>query len=302
MRRFFRLCNVATLLWCLTGIAWAAPRVAIVTPVAGSVWLGEDLLTAPRIAEEGQKLLVDGEVRLQLLGSSKECVITGNRLFIISKANLEKEGKIVSRGSIAVAGEIGNIHNSASANARDQGVKMNYVVGFALDLPPKQVGTDWQASVVTRPQDFPKTGVVVTLTEMPNSKPLMELAIKEPTDHLTFEAGTLKPGHRYEVHVQGPASGYFRQFQVLSSDERAELTKTASVMRVEALKSEEIAILLRLANFYSSFDETKKVAEVLTEVVNQPSYTDLDEASKEKIEDALNLTLRSLDRKNYDSP
>lgn len=303
MNRLQRLGVISTLLWCLGGAAFAAPRIAIVTPISGDVWVGDVKITTPRLVEEGQKLLVgsNGQVRVQLLGSAKEKVLKGNAMLVLSKANLEIEGQTLSRGSLAVKDEIGTICQSASANAREVGgMVLSPVVGFALELPPEPIASGWKAQVVSDAASFPKGGVVIELADLTMSGKPLSMPINELPPDIEFPEGLLKPGHRYELHVQGPKSGYYRQFQVLAPDERAELTETARAMRKEALDAGELALLLRLANFYSSFDENEKVADVLIEAVNNPSFQELDEDSKKNLKDALNKTLRSLDRRNYE--
>lgn len=302
MRFLQKLVVVSALVWCLGGAAFAGPRVAIVTPVAGDVWVGNDKITTPRLVEEGQKLLVgaDGQARVQLLGSAKEKLIKGSAMLVIVKADLEKDSQVLSRGSLAVKEEIGTIKQSASANARRGDVEKNYVVGFALSLPPAASSDGWTAKVLSEPNSFPAKGIVVELTDLTSQSQPLSVEIDEFVTDLPFPKDLLVAGHRYELFVQGPKSGYVRQFQVLSTDERAELMETARAMRKEALDTGELAVLLRLANFYSSFDENEKLADVLLEAVNSPSFQELDEVSQNDLKDALNKTLRSLDRRNYE--
>jgi hypothetical protein len=305
MRPKHRLLALSTILWCLTGWAWAAPRVAIVTPVSGTVWLGDLELKTPRLVEEGQKLLTgdNSKARVQLLGSSKEILLEANSILIVKKAELEKTATTVSRGSLSVVEEIGSINKSASANARKEGYKTNYVVGFLLELPPVRTERGWQARVLTPPDQFNLgRGEKVTLTLEDMTDPQVKkssVVVENYTDHLIFEQDLVE-GHRYELHVQGPRSGYYRQFQILSADDRAEMTRTAKAIRAEALQNNELATLLQLANLYFGFDETEKLAEVLSEVMRQPSFQELDEATKIKIKESLDLTRRSLDLKNLD--
>jgi hypothetical protein len=279
--------------------------VAIVTPLSsGEVWLDENLLKAPTLVEEGQKLVVGdgGQARVQLLGSSKEQVLKGNALLVIRKADLEKSARAVSRGSIAISDEIGVLSKSASAGSRRGGTEKNYVVGFALELPPKEVDGTWRSNVIrpTEEDRFPQGGVTVTVREIDEVNPHIGVTIESATDFLAFPPDALQPGKRYELHVQGPNSGYYRQFMVLNRQDRESLDQTAHAMRAEALRSGELALLLRLANFYAGFDENDMVAKVLIEVVNQPQFIELDQESQHKVKDFLNQTLRSLDRRNYE--
>jgi hypothetical protein len=255
------------------------------------------------MAEEGQKLTVaeGGQARLQLLGSSKEKLVKGNASFVISKANLEKEGQSLSRGSIAVADEIGTLTGAGSASARRGGVKNYQLVGLALDLPPTPVEGGWKIAIPLDKIQIPAgSAIEVTVTDLTDSKATaFGLTVDRPTDSLIFEAGALTLGHRYKVSVKGPRSGYTRYFQVLTPQEREDLAQTARAMRVAALESGELSVLLRLANFYSGFDETEKVADVLIEAVNAPAYKELNEQSQLDILSVLNECLRSLDRKGY---
>ena len=299
-----RIFTLAALLWLLTGLAWAGPRVAIITPLSeADVWLGETPVEGPMLAEEGQKLLVgeQGEVRIQLLGSSKERVLKGSNLLVISKADLEKAAKPIDRGSVAVADEIGSLIRPAAASARKSNVT-HHVVGFALELPPVKVDGLWRANVVTSPEALPARGVQVTVRDLASPSPHLALTVDQPTDHLAFPEDSLKLGGHYEIHVHGPKSGYYRQFQLLSREDRDDLARTAHIMRAEAIESGEIAMLLRLANLYAGFDETEKLADLLVEVVNRPDFKDLDTLSQDKLKGHLNVALRSLDRKNYEGP
>lgn len=305
MRPKHRLLALSTILWCLTGWVWAAPRVAIVTPISGDVWLEDQELKTPRLVEEGQKLLTgdNSKARVQLLGSSKELLLGSNERLIISKAELEKEATAISRGSLSVVEEIGSINKSASANARLGDVEKTYVVGFLLELPPVRTESGWRARVLTPPDQFKLgRGEKITLTLEDKTDPQVKtrsVVVDDYTDHLIF-GQDLVEGHRYEVQVEGPRSGYVRQFQILSAEDRAEMTRTAKAIRAEALQNNELATLLQLANLYFGFDETEKLADVLSEVMRQPSFQELDEATQKKIKDSLNLTRRSLDLKNLD--
>lgn len=306
MKLMQRLGAVSAILWCLAGAAYAAPRVAIITPLGGDVWLGETKLTSPKIAEEGQKLLLgdNGQARVQLLGSSKEQVIQGNALVIISKSKLEKEGKPVSRGSMAVSQEIGSIDKSASANCRVGSLDTNYVVGFALSFPPRMVGDEWQFAVTSPSEQFPPEGVVLTfidVTDGGEGTDIGTIEVSEFQPKIELAKDILLPERRYSLVVQGPNSGYNHQFPMLSEQERADLNETARAMRAEAQETGELSLLLRLASFYSSFDENEKMADVLIEVVNRPDFKDLEQPLKDSVTKSLNLTLRSLDRKNHEA-
>ena len=305
MKLLQRLAAVSAILWCLAGAAYAAPRVAIITPLGGDVWLGETKLTSPKIAEEGQKLLLgdNGQARVQLLGSSKEQMIKGNALVIISRSKLEEEGKPVSRGPLAVSQEIGSIDKSASANCRVSLLGTNYVVGFALRFPPRMVDDKWQFEVTSPPEQFPARGVTLTLVDLTDGGDGTDIGTVEVAEfrpQVELARDILLPGRRYSLVVQGPNSGYNHQFQMLSEQERADLDQTAHAMRAEALETGELSLLLRLANFYSSFDENEKLASVLIEVMNRPDFNDLEQPVKDHVKNALNLTLRSLDRKNHE--
>lgn len=126
------------------------------------------------------------------------------------------------------------------------------------------------------------------------------VTIDKPVEFLDFPANVIQLGGRYELHVQGSNGGYYREFRVLSQQDREALAQTPHALRAEALESGEIAVLLRLANFYTSFDENEKVADVLLEVVTRPQFQELDADSQNRVKDVLNTTLRSLDRKNYE--
>lgn len=258
-------------------------------------------MRGPVLAEEGQKLLLGehGKVRIQLLGSSREQVLQGSNLLVITRSELEKTAKPVDRGSIAVSDEIGSLSRPAAASARKSRVP-HHVVGFALELPPVLVDGKWRAAVISPAEAFPAGGVQVKMRSLDDKDHPVGLEVTQPTDYLIFPESVMLPGGRYELEVKGPRSAYYREFQLLTTEEREDLERTASVLRAEALQDGEIAMLLRLAGLYAGFDETQKLADVLVEVVNRPDFKSLDQESQNKVKETLNQTLRSLDRKNYE--
>lgn len=283
----------------LACLAWAAPRVAIVTPMGGEVKLAGAPLKAPRIAEEGQILSLgeSGKVRVQLLGSGKEQVLSGANNYTISKTRLESEAKVLTRGSISVADEIGNLSRAGAASQR------NYKpLGLSVQWPPSRQGDVWVAQVTTPSTQIPVSKndpITITVTDLSDSEAIpVEVILEKPVTALAFK--DLVVGHRYQVDVQkDQAVGYKRVFRILDPEEQEALVETAGILRAQALELDEFPSLLRLASLYQSFDKTDKVVEVLTEAVNNPQYATLDAKVRQQLLDTLNKARWSQDQSEY---
>jgi hypothetical protein len=289
---------------CLGTLAWAAPRVAIVTPLGGEVKLAGASLNMPKIAEEGQHLILgeNGQVRIQLLGSSKEKILQGKADYTISKARLESEGVALSRGKVAVAREVGNISRSAAAVSRPS---IYHPVGLTFAWPPMLNGQQWVAQVQTPASDLELSendAVAVTITDLSDpGAAVLQATIEKPVTTLAFTGSSLAVGHRYRLHVQRDLGEhmYSRSFRILSPEEQDALSDTERILRVEALDSNELPALLRLASLYQSFDQTDKVAEVLLEAVNNPQYQELDPVVQQQLLKALNDARYGVDLPRY---
>lgn len=284
--------------------AWAAPRVALVIPISGEVHLGGKSLSTPRIAEEGQQIdLKDGaEVRIQLLGSSKEKVIKGATRYTISKSALEKEGVSLSRGEVAVnSAEIGNLSRGAMGTSRP----VYKPLGVSFTLPPRLEGEFWVADSRTpldASQVNEKNPVTITVRDQTDPEQAeLSVNLDHPVHAISFEAQKLVPGHQYLMHVQRGIGDpyYYRYFRILTPEEEQSLLETEKVLRSAAIASDELPILIRLASLYKSFDQTEKMAQVLLEVVNKPAFQDLDATVQSKLLIALNKARNSLDLENY---
>jgi hypothetical protein len=299
-----RFCATIVLFTGLGLAAMAAPRVAIVVPLGGSVKLDGVKLTAPRIAEEGQKLSLgaDGEVRLQLLGSSKEKRLKGTD-YVISRAKLEQEGKVVTRGSLSVADEIGTISRAAAGTARRGGLMLSgYVpLGLELVLPPTRTENGWIIPIATPPEQIditPGREAVVSLLELGAPKDsALYVTVDQALDRLQLTPDMLQEGHRYEITVSRPGfKGYSRVFCVLSSEDEAAIEGTEKAMIAAADEAGDLAARLRLAAFYESVCQVDKMARTLQAVTNHPGFAALSYDNKVKIVTELNFALNSLDR------
>lgn len=310
MKRLPSIAVNLALLWTLSVGAWAGPRVAIVTPLAGDVRLDGVPLKAPRIAEEGQQLTVaaGGEARLQLLGSSKEKRLQGRADYTVSKAKLQSDGKPLSRGSVSVTSEIGNLSRAAAAGSRVGRVYLYSPVGLALVLPPTPIEGGWETRSFTPLEQIkasPDSAIVLKLRDLSHPDPdstEIKLVMDTPTDLLTFEKSVLMPGNRYELQISRPSeSGYVRYFQILTPEEHAALVATEQAMRAEAAEHGEFATLLRLGAMYQDFDQTPRVAEMLMEAVTHPDFRTLGKDEREDLVSELNRARRSLDMSFYDT-
>jgi hypothetical protein len=295
---------LALLLFILGAPAWAAPRVALVIPIAGDVKLGGAALTNPKLAEEGQKVSLGsgGEARIQLLGSSKEKVLKGKADYTISKANLEKDGKSLDRGSVSVVSEIGNLSRSGAATTR----AAKYTpVGLAFEWPPVLDGQRWVSRAATPLEQVAvdkKNSVFVYISDLTEpDRRALEATITSPVTSIAFAEDDLVVGHQYRIDVErGDGSlRYSREFRILSPQEQDILSDTERVLRVAALNSNELPTLIRLATLYKSYDQNEKMAAVLKEAINQPSYKTLDPTVQLQLLETLNRTLNSLDQPNY---
>ncbi len=287
----------------LGSAALAAPRVALAIPVSGEARVAGAPLSDPTLVEEGQKITLSkgAEVRLQLLGSSKQRVLKGQTAYTVSKATLEKEGKTIARGSVAVTSEIGNLTRTGAGTARPSTYQP---VGLAFDWPPVLEGERWVCRVTTPPDQIraSKADVVtVTISDLSApDRPALAATVDGPIGVLAFAQKSLVPGHSYSVAVQrGLAYQYLREFRILTEEEKSDLEATAHTLRLAALETGEIPTLIRLASVYQGFGRTDKVAEVLTEAVNNATYTTLDPAVQSGLLTALNRARNGLDQKDY---
>lgn len=298
--------TLAAMCW-LVGQAWAAPRVALVIPISGDVKLAGAQLSKPRIAEEGQLVSLSNgaEVRIQLLGSSKEKVLKGKSDYTISKAGLEKDGTSLDRGKVSVVSEIGNLSRSGAATSR----AAKYTpVGLAFNWPPVLDKGQWVSSTATPSNQIKaKAGsaIVVTISDLtdPQAKSI-ETTISKPVSSLAIAQKDLVIGHQYRLDVQpetGPG-GYTREFRILTKEEQENLQETERVLRVTAISSDELPTLIRLATVYKSFDRNDKMVAVLVEAVNKPGFKTLDPVVQQQLLEVLNKTRNSLDLENYEIP
>lgn len=307
MKRLQQCAASLTLLLALAAPGWAAPRVALVIPISGNAELGGAKLSAPKIAEEGQKLSLQSgaEVRVQLLGSSKEKVLKGATSYTISKAGLEKEGASLDRGKVAVSSEIGNLSRAGAGTARPATYRP---VGLVFDFPPVLQGDRWVAPTRTpidKIEISEKSAITVTITDLtdPSRNPL-RVEITKPINALAFLAKDLSAGHQYRMDVQRGSGelGYHREFRILTPEEQQTLGETEKVLRVSAITSDELPTLVRLASLYHSFDQTEKMAEVLEEAVHKPAFQTLDKDVQTQLIATLNRARNSLDLENYPAP
>jgi hypothetical protein len=297
MKRFrFQATILATALILLAVPGLAAPRVALVIPISGPAKLAGTELVSPRIAEEGQQLSLDkgAEVRLQLLGSSKEKVLKGKSTYIVQRARLEQEGKDLERGSISMTSEIGNLSRAGAGTTRATGQ-----VGLVLNWPPERDGELW-ISAVTTPVEKQKLSerspVSVTLTDLSDPEAeLVEATLSQPVTALAFREDDLDVNHRYRVDVVGDAGRYSRDFRFLSAEEQESLRSTEESLKRSIREHGEIPTLIRLASLYNSFDQTEKMADVLLQATQNAGFSSLDKDVRQHLVDALNRTRKSLD-------
>lgn len=295
--------SMAAMCW-LMGSAWAAPRVALVIPIQGDVKLAGAKLSSPKIAEEGQLVSLSNgaEVRIQLLGSSKEKVLKGKSDYTITKSSLDKEGKSLDRGKVSVTSEIGNLSRSGAATSR---AAVYTPVGLAFKWPPVLEKDQWVTPTVTPLEKVgasEKTPIVVTVSDLTDPKArILETTITEAVPSLVFAQKDLVVGHQYRIDVQSESGdrGYHREFRILSKDEQDNLQETERVLRMTAIASDEMPTLIRLATLYKGFARTDKMVDVLVEAVNKPSFKTLDPTVQLQLMEVLNSARNSLDLENY---
>lgn len=306
MKRWQHRALTMALLLGMAAAATAAPRVALAIPISGEVKVGGASLSDPILVEEGQKITLarGAEIRLQLLGSSKQKVLKGQIAYTVSKADLEKDGKTLARGSVAVTSEIGNLTRAGAGTARPS---TYHPVGLAFDWPPVLEGDRWLCRVSTPKEQIRASrsdAVTVTISDLSEpDRPALAATVEGPIGLLAFARKDLEPGHRYSVAVQrGLAHQYLREFRILTEEEKSDLETTAHTLRLAALETGEIPTLVRLASVYQGFARIDKVAEVLTEAVHNPGYGALDPSVQTGLMTALNRARNGLDQKDYTLP
>lgn len=287
----------------LAAQAWAGPRVALIIPVSGEVKLGGAKLSEAKLADEGQLVSLGqgAEVRIQLLGSSKEKTLRGKVDYTISKAILEKEGKAASRGSVVVASEIGNLTRAGAGTSRPATFQP---VGLAFQWPPALENGRWVSRAVTplgRIKASQKDPVFVTIIDLSEAgRAVADDTITEPVDSMTFDSKTFVPGHQYRLDVQrNGTQSYFRHFRILTEEEKETLASTERILRETHGTAIELPTLIRLASLYKSFDQNEKMVAVLTEAVHHPAYGELDSVVVKQLDEALNVARHSLDEPDY---
>lgn len=313
MRRFQRILAATAVLWCLGGMALATPaRVAIVTPLTLGVKLDGVPISKPKIAEEGQKLTMasGGECRVQLLGSTKEQVVKGTGPYVISRATLEKDAKVLSRGTISVSSELGNIKKAAALSARAARATVpDYEpVGLALVLPPEPTPNGWRVKIATPPDQIDISAGNQAVIELKVFRDGEFQIVSEPVtvdqqvDQFELPAEMLVEGGRYAMSVSRPGNtGYQWEFTVLSAEELAVLAETEEALKAAA-QSGDLGAKLRLASFYDSVDRLDKMAAVLTEVVEAPEFQALTDEEKEGLVGQLNRARNFSDQKSHPIP
>lgn len=279
------------ILWMLVPV-WAAPRIAIVTPLAGTVTLGGKVLSKPTFAEEGQllELGASGKARVQLLSSNRQAQLSGARKLTLSKVELASISGSVERGKLSVAAEAGNLQRSAAATTR-----ATDPLGLTLVLPGTAVEGGWSFPLRIDEEHFqPKQEVAVMLGEL--GQPAQTFLLDGPSERLEAPGLALVSGRRYQLVVQGQSLQYQRVFQLLSEEERTELER----VEVELLGARpSVPQLLRAANLWNDFDQTEDVARLLEKAVTSSKFGKLPEADQTAVVEALNRALDSLDRPAY---
>lgn len=296
-RRSLHLLALAWVLLC--SLAWAGPRIAIVTPLSSEVWLDDVHLASPRLVEEGQKLLLGekGSVRIQLLGSGKEVVLQGSRLLSLSRASLDKEAQTVARGSVDVGEEHGSLSRVAAVTGRLTDYSHHRPVGFAVQLPPEPTTSGhWTMKVLTPAESFPGN-IRLDLVDAVTQRELAALTITAWDSTLILEPEMLAPGGRYCLRVSTQQGndrlGYQRHFQVFTTEEHNQLEDTAEALRAEIDAEAPLPGLFALARFYDSLDDAENLAPVLDEILARPELSEDDRATARALR---NGVLASLDR------
>lgn len=313
-RHFLSLLMVFTL--SLVTMAIAAPRVAIVTPLHGQVTLAGVPIKGPQLAEEGQSLTLSStaSARVQLLGSSKEAIISGVSHYVIKRSTLEENGKTLSRGKLSVVGDLSGLSRAAALSARAQEgyARVNpdgqYTpIGAYVTLPPlAQADSSWciPLRILGNTRLDSSHTLTITIEDTANKQDSWIVLIEEPIDMLELPAHTLKYGHRYSVKIASESGHYYvRYFYLLTDGERQTIADHATLLRKESDGVDQINTFLRLASLYSSVDDTEQTASVLEELIQLPNFkTELDNESQAEILTILNSALGQLDRAPYPIP
>lgn len=276
------------LLCCLLAPAWAAPRIAIITPLDGQPILAGKSLTTPAFAEEGQllDLPAGSQVRVQLLASNRQTHLKGPRQVTLSKEQLNKIARGVTRDKLSVAQEAGNLQRSAAATTR-----ATDPLGWSLVLPGKATEQGWEFPVKIDPKYFKSNQeITVTLGELQDSG--QSWVFDGSVPNAATPGLTLLPGHRYLLMVQGVSLQYKRVFQVLTPEEKSHLRNLENQLLSRRPTVKE---LLRVADLYDDFDQTEEVARLLEQVVAHPQFEKLSQEEREQVRGALNRALDSLD-------
>lgn len=276
--------------------------------VGGEAKLAGKPLQTPQMAEEGQVLVVEkgGEVRVQVLGSNKEMTLKGPKTLTLRRADLLKSAKALPRDKVAVAAEIGNLQRSAAGTSREQRYD---ILGWSVKDPALTDDGTWQSQVEVN-QIFrvtpsePLELSIYRLQGNSSESVLSETYVESLPETIDFEKNALIPGARYLLDVQYPAGKghYRRHFRVLNQAEREALSSADTTLRAQTTGVDSLASLIHLAFMYQNFDQSAKVAELLQEILEEPSFGDLDTQARQDLKVHLNKVRQSLDLPYYDGP
>ncbi len=314
--RQLRAALTVGLLLLLASLGWAAaPRVALVKVLSGTVHLDAQLVRAPVLAEEGQllELAPGSEVVITPLGSRGTVRLKGPGKLSLTRDRLQSEADRTPQRALEVAQDLGNFSRGAAEVVRDSGSRrvepVGLKVGTAREIGP---GSGFLLPIEADPKMFDSGGqLAVELMELlPAAQPgqrlirrfLTEEVLESPTSEVYLQSSKIAPERRYLLRMvyradESEASTTVRErrWRLLTSDEKRFLEERDLQLRTAALDGDSVGSLVLLAQLYSDFDQLEETFDLLLEVHRSPEVQS-DPELKETLEGELLDLAELLDR------
>lgn len=267
----------AALLLILSVAVAAASKVAIIKVNSGTAKLDGKTIAKAQMASQGQKLVVSegSKVRIQLLGSKDELVVTGPAELTIDKKSIKRGATEVSRNSASVAADIGSKNTASASITRGASTTLT-----SLDpvLPPRKV--DGEYIIDFRAGDsialLPEHTLTVNVDPLDGDGPRVGHTFKDDDPLVSLQMSPdFKEGKGYQFTLiyndpgvgpngENSATYTYRQtFRILTPDQKAFLKEAEGELLEDYRREKDILPLLRLASLYQEFDQNKDVYKYL---------------------------------------
>lgn len=289
----------------LTLASWAAPRVGLLHVEGGKVWLDGRPVAAPALLEQGGKLVLEkgARARLRLLGGNTEIALIGPRSLTIDRPALEKLGRALPRGQVALVPDIGNVARGATNTTRAQRKRR----GFVVETPPQASPDGWIFPVRTAPpfsDREPPQEAEWTLSRLaPKADSPEAQGGPGPTfraESLAYgqcgpdgqgfrlPADTLRPGQRYLLSIRTGSdpldAGYWQSFRILTPEEKAMLSEVEAAAQLQSREEDSVQPLLNLAALYLEWDQLAEADRVLNQAAGHARWSSLDSGTARIVE------------------